>query len=99
MYKILTSTRDEYENRFFTDQREKESQLIGDHQAAQKGYVHIMIKMKYLFGFLIDLEKIIYGIGFKLILNENNIDRALFTVNAGAGTVANDCNKKIGDVT
>ena len=49
---------------FFADQREKESQLIVDHQAAQKGYVYIMIKRKYLFGFLIDLEiKLI----FKLI--------------------------------
>ena len=48
-----------------------------------------------LFGFVNDLEKIINGIGFKLILKRNNNDRALFRVNAGAGAVANDGNIEI----
>ena len=34
MYKLLTSTSDEYENGFVRDQRERDSQLKRDHQAA-----------------------------------------------------------------
>ena len=58
-----------------------------------------MIKMSDLFGFVNDLAKIIYGIGFKLILKMNNIDRACFRVNAGAGAVANDGNTEIRDIS
>ena len=50
----------------------------------------MMVKMSDLFGFVNDLEKIIYGLGFKLILKRNNNDRALFRINAGACAVAND---------
>ena len=46
--------------------------------------------MSNLFGFVNDIEKIIYGLGFKLILKRNNNDRALFRVNAGADAVGND---------
>ena len=35
-----------------------------------------MVKMSDLFGFVNVLEKIIYGLGFKLILKRNNNDRA-----------------------
>ena len=49
-----------------------------------------MIKMSDPFGFVNDLEKIIYCLGFKLILKRNNNERALFRVNAGADAVGND---------
>ena len=52
----------------------------------------MMVKMSDLFSFVIDLEKIIYGLGFKLKLKRNINDRALFRVNAGADAVANDAN-------
>ena len=57
------------------------------------------MKMSDLFGFVNDLEKIIYGLGFKLIYKDlrNNNDRALFRVNAGADAVANDANIDIRD--
>ena len=55
----------------------------------------MMIKMSDLFGFVKDLEKIIYGLGFKLILKRNNNDRALFRVNNNPGAVANDGNIEI----
>ena len=58
-----------------------------------------MIKMSDLFGFVNDLEKIIYGLGFKLILKRNNIVRALFRVNAGADAVGNDGNTDIRDIS
>ena len=51
--------------------------------------------MSDLFGFVNDLEKIIYGLGYKLILKRNNNDRALFRVNAGADAVDNDGNIEI----
>ena len=58
-----------------------------------------MIKMSYPFGFVNDLEKITYGLGFKLILKRNNNDRALFRVNAGAGAVASDDYIDIRDIS
>ena len=58
-----------------------------------------MVKMSDLFGFVNDLEKIIYGLGFKLVLKRNNNDRALYRVNAGADAVANDGNIKIRDIS
>ena len=38
MCKLLTSTRVEYESGFVRDQRERDSQLKGDHQAAQRSH-------------------------------------------------------------
>ena len=99
MYKLLTSTSDEYIICFVTDQIEICSQLKGDHQAAQRGHMYVMIKMRDLFGFIIYLEKIIYGMGFKLILKRNSIDRAWVRVNAGACAVSNVCNIEIRDIT
>ena len=51
--------------------------------------------MRDLFGFVNNLQKIIYGLGFKLILKRNNYDRALYRINAGAGAIANDGNIEI----
>ena len=75
---------------FVRNQGNRDSQLQGDHIAAERGHMYMMIEMSDLFGFVNDLEKIIYGLGFKLILKRNNNDRALFRVNAGADAVAND---------
>ena len=61
--------------------------------------MYMRIKMSDLFDFVKDLEKIIYGLGFKLILKRNYFDRALFRVNAGADAVGNDGNKKIRDIS
>ena len=46
-----------------------------------------------------DLGKIIYGLGFELVLKIHNNDRALLRVNAGAGAVANDGNLDIRDIS
>ena len=97
MYKLLTSTGDEYESGFVRNQGNRDSQLKGDHIAAQRGHMYMMIRMSDLFGFVNDLEKIIYGLGFKLILKRNNKDRALYRVNANPGAVANDGNIEIRD--
>ena len=98
MYNLLTSTGDEYESGFVKNQSNRDSQLKGDHIAAQRGHMYMMIKMSDLFGFVYDLEKIIYGLGFKLILKRNN-DRALYSVNANPGAVANDGNIEIRDIS
>ena len=99
MYKLLTSTVDEYESGFVRNQGNRDSQLKGDHIAAERGHMYMMIKMSDLFGFVNDLEKIKYGLGLKLILKRNNNDRALFRFNAGADAVANDANKDIRDIS
>ena len=99
MYKFLTSTDDEYESGFVRNQGNRDSQLKGDHIAAERGHMYMMVKMSDLFGFVNDLKKIIYGLGFKLILKRNNNDRALFRVNAGADEVANDGNIEIRDIS
>ena len=98
MYKLLTSTDDEYESGFVKIQGEGDSQLKGDHIAAQRGHMYMMIKMSDLFGFVNDLEKII-GLGFKLILKRNNNDRALYRVNSNPGAFANDDNIEIRDIS
>ena len=98
MYKLLTSKSDEYESCLVTDERERDSQLKGDLQAAQRRYMNMIIKTKDLFGLIKDLEKIIYGIGFKLIIKRNGNDRVLLRVNAGAGAEANNCKIEIRDI-
>ena len=99
MYKLLTSMGDEYESGYVRNQGIRDSQLKGDHIAAQRGHMYMMIKMSDLFGFVNDLEKIIYGLGFKLILKRNNNNGALFIVNANPGAAANDGNIKIRDIS
>ena len=99
MYKLLTSVGDEYESGFVRDQGNRDSQLKGDQIAAEGGHIYMMIKMSDLFGFVSDLEKIIYVLGFKLILERNINDRALFRVNAGADAVGNDGNIDIRDIS
>ena len=61
--------------------------------------MYMMIKMSDLFGFANDLEKIIYGLGFKLILKRNNNDRALYRINANPGAVGNGGNIDIRDIS
>ena len=70
MYKLLTSADDEYECGFVRDQGNRDSQIKGDHIAAERSHMYMMIKMSDLFGFVNDLEKIIYGLGLKLILKK-----------------------------
>ena len=70
MHKLSTSTGDEFECGFVRNQCNRDSLLKDDHAAAERGHMLRMIKMSYLFGFVNDLEKIIYGLGFKLILKE-----------------------------
>ena len=98
-YKLLTSTDDEYESGLVRNQGNRDSQIKGDNAAAQIGHMYMMVKMSDLFGFVNDLEKIIYGLGFKIILKRNNNDRALFRVGAGVGGVANDGNIEIRDIS
>ena len=99
MYKLLTSTDDEYEIGFVRNQGDRDSQFKGDHIAAERGHMYMMVRISDLFGFVNDLEKIIYGLGFKLILKRNNNERALFRVNAGADAVGNDGNIDIRDIS
>ena len=44
----------------------------------------MIAKVSDLFVFLNDLEKIIFGLRFKLLLKRINKNRALFRLNAGA---------------
>ena len=93
MYKLLSSTGDEYES-FVRNQGNRDSQLKGDHAAAERGHFYMMVKMSDLFDF-VNEEKIIYWLGFKLILKRNNSDRAPFRVDVDPGRVANDGNIEI----
>ena len=77
IYKFLTSTDDEYESAFVRNIDNRNSQLKGDRVAAERGHMYMMVKKRDLFGFVNDLEKIIYGLGIKLVLKRNNNDRAL----------------------
>ena len=61
MYKLLTSTDDEYESGFVRNQGNRDSQYKGDHIAAERDHIYMMVKMSHLFGFVNDLEKIIFG--------------------------------------
>ena len=99
MYKLLTNTDDENESGFVRNQGNRDNQLKGDHIAAERGHMYLMVKMSDLFVFVNDLEKIIYGLGFKLILKRNNNDRALYRINGGADAVANDGNIEIRDIS
>ena len=99
MYRLLTSTGDEYKSGFVRNQGNRDSQLKGDHAAAERGHMYMMVKMSDLFGFVDHLEKIMYGLGFKLILKRNNNDRVLFRVDADRAWVANDGNIEIRDIS
>ena len=98
MVKLLTSNDDKYESGSVRNQGDRDSQLKGDHIAAERGHMCMMVTMSDLFGFVNDLEKIIYGLGFNLILKRNNNDRALIRVNAGADAVGKDGNIDIRDI-
>ena len=60
MYKLLTSIGDEYESGFVRNQGNRDNQPQSEHIAAERGHMYTMIKMSDLFGFVNDLEKIIY---------------------------------------
>ena len=92
MYKLLTSTDDKNESGFVRNLDNKNGQLKGDHVAAERDNMYMMVMMRDLFGFVNDLEKIIYGLGFKLLIKRNNNDRSLYRINANPGAVANDAN-------
>ena len=98
MYKFLTSTGDKYESSFVRNKCNRDIQLKGDHIAAERSRMYMMIKMSDLFGFVNDLEKIIYSLGFKLILKRNNNQRALFRDDANPCVVAIDGNIHIRDI-
>ena len=99
MYKLLTSTDDEYESGFVRNIYNRNSQLKGYHVSAERGHMFMMVNMRDLFGFGNDLEKIIYVLGFKLILKRNNKVRALYRINANPGAVANDANLESKDIS
>ena len=61
MYKLLTKTDDEYEGGFVRNQGNSDSQFKGDHAAAERGHMYMMVKMSDLFGFVNDLEKLYMG--------------------------------------
>ena len=48
----------------------------------------MLIKVSHLFGFFYDFDKIIYGLGFNLILKRNDNRRKLYRVKEGnAGSI------------
>ena len=98
MYMLLTSIDAQYASGFVRNQGNRDIPLKSDHAAAERGNMYMTVKMSNLFGFVNDLEKIIYGLGFKLILKRNN-DSARFRVNAGADAVAIDDNTEIRDIS
>ena len=98
MYKLLTSTDDENERGFVGNQGSRDCQLKGHHVDDEHGHMYMMIKMRDLLGFVNDLEKILYGIGFKVIVSNKNV-RTLFRVNTGACAIANDGNIEINDIS
>ena len=70
MYKLLTSTDNENESGFVRNQGNRGDQLKRDHIPAERGHTYLMVKMSDLYGFVNDLEKIIYGLGLKLIFEK-----------------------------
>ena len=60
MYKLLTSTDDEYESVFVRNQGNRDSQLKVDNIAAERGHIYMMIKMSDLFGFVNGFGKRLY---------------------------------------
>ena len=58
MYKLVTSTDDEYESGFVRNIDNRNIQLKGDHVAAERGHMYMIVKMRDLFGFVNDLENI-----------------------------------------
>ena len=99
MYKLLSSTGDEYESGFVRNQGNRDIELKGEHAAAERGHMYMMVKMSDLFDFVNDLEKIINGLGLKPILEKNSNDRALFRVDADPCRMANNGNIEIRDIS
>ena len=59
MHNLLTSTNDEYESGFVRNQGNRDSQIKGDHIAAERGHMYMVVKMSDLSGLVNHLEKII----------------------------------------
>ena len=57
MYKLLTSTGDEFESGFDRNQGKRDSQLKGDHAAAERAHMYMTVKMSDLFGLVSDLVR------------------------------------------
>ena len=72
MYKLFTKTDDEYEGGFVRNQGNSDSQFKGNHAAAERGHMYMMVKMSDLFGFVNDLEKLYMGAD--AVANDGNID-------------------------
>ena len=70
MYMLITSTDDGYESGFVRNIYNRNSQLKGDHVAAERGHMYTINNMRDVFGCVNDLEKIIYCLGFKLIFKK-----------------------------
>ena len=51
IYNLLTSTDDEFKSGFVRNQGNRDSQLKGDHAAAERSHMYMMVKMSDLFGF------------------------------------------------
>ena len=58
LYKLLTSTDDEYESGFVINQGKRDRQLKGDHAAAERGHMSMMVKTSDVIGFVNDFEKL-----------------------------------------
>ena len=69
MYRLLTSTDDEYESGFVRNQGNRDGQLKGDCAAAERGHMYIMIVMSDLFVFLNDCTLIVQ----KVLIEMNNV--------------------------
>ena len=54
MYRLLTSTDDEYEIVLVRNQGSRDSQLKREHAAVERGHMYMMVKMSDLFGFVND---------------------------------------------
>ena len=61
VYKLLTSTDDEYESGFVKNQNTRDVLLKRDQAAVEWGHMYMMIKMSDQFGFVNDLERFYMG--------------------------------------
>ena len=53
MYKLLTSTADDYESGFIRNQGNRDCQHKDDQAAAEQGHMFMMVKMSDLFGLIL----------------------------------------------
>ena len=84
MYKLLTSSRgsDDLSIGFDRDHNRRKLELTNNKNT--KGNYHVRIYSKDIFGFAEHLEKVTYGLGYKLILTKNSDNAILNKNNATA---------------